>query len=208
MRKAGLILTLLTGLSLSGSAQYLHKLEIDQLPEVTANAGNDTLLCNNHVIMLGGNPTASGGSGNYFYQWSPAQYLDNSTSSNPLCSPESTTTYLLTVTDGNGCSVHRFVRIQVDPCLGIGETPLEKTLIIYPNPASDYLTISGIDPYVTERVQIELINYLGKVIRRLGPEEIMNTASIQIPLDRLERGSYFIRIITEGYAIVKQVEIQ
>ncbi len=45
-------------------------------------------------------PKVTGGDGNYMYQWTPADTLDNAMIENPLASPTEPTTYDLTVTDG------------------------------------------------------------------------------------------------------------
>ncbi len=55
-------------------------------------------------VTIGGNPTASGGQLPYTYLWNPASTLDNSTVANPLANPSGITTYILTVTDNNGCT--------------------------------------------------------------------------------------------------------
>lgn len=75
-----------------------------------AEAGNDTFSCTmNFPLQLGGNPTASGGSGNYQFVWTAFQfdaedYLDNTNSSNPLIINPGydTIIFFLTVTDDAG----------------------------------------------------------------------------------------------------------
>ncbi len=53
-------------------------------------------------------------SSGYFYSWSPPNGLSNTTTSNPIATPTSTTTYYVTVTDINGCgSVVDTIRIVV-----------------------------------------------------------------------------------------------
>lgn len=63
----------------------------------TANAGPD------QSINYGGS-TVINGSGGTTYSWSPATGLDDPTSATPTASPTVTTTYVLTVTDANGCT--------------------------------------------------------------------------------------------------------
>src|SRR5262249_30702607 len=67
------------------------------------DAGADQAICGGSSIMLGGAPTASGGSGSYTYEWSPATGLNDAHIANPTASPSSTTEYTLVVTDSKGC---------------------------------------------------------------------------------------------------------
>ena len=62
-----------------------------------ANAGRDTTIC----IGLS---TRLNGSGGRTYSWSPATFLSATNISNPLCTPDSTTTYILTAIDSAGCT--------------------------------------------------------------------------------------------------------
>ena len=65
-------------------------------PLPTANAGNDTSMCLGSSVQL----FASGG---VAYIWYPSTGLNDSTISNPIASPGTTTTYIVTVYDTNGC---------------------------------------------------------------------------------------------------------
>lgn len=68
--------------------------------QLIVEAGNARTICKNSSIELGGNPTASGGASPYTYSWNPAVNLSDASDSNPLASPEFTTTYTVTVTSG------------------------------------------------------------------------------------------------------------
>ena len=64
-----------------------------------AQAGPDTLSCNNAPVQLGVNPRPT-----YVYSWSPPTGLSNPNISNPIATPSVTTQYVLTVTTaGGGC---------------------------------------------------------------------------------------------------------
>jgi gliding motility-associated-like protein len=63
----------------------------------TANAGLDT------TIDLGF-PVVLSGSGGVNYAWSPSTGLNDAFSATPICTTDSTRTYILTVTDMNGCT--------------------------------------------------------------------------------------------------------
>jgi gliding motility-associated-like protein len=70
-----------------------------------ADAGGDETICEGDDIEIGGNPTASGGSGSgYAYAWGPSTGLSSTTVANPTASPGSSEIYTVTVTDSEGCT--------------------------------------------------------------------------------------------------------
>lgn len=73
----------------------------------SANAGADT------TINYGGSAQLSGSSG-VSYSWTPAGDLDNPTSATPVATPTVTTTFVLTVTDSNGCTATDSMIVFVD----------------------------------------------------------------------------------------------
>lgn len=78
------------------------------------NAGADQNLICRQKIMLGGNPTASGGVAPYTYSWSPATGLDNPSAANPNAAPRSTTLYTVTVTDADNNTATDQVLVTVN----------------------------------------------------------------------------------------------
>lgn len=78
-----------------------------------ADAGLDSLICSGSSMVLGGFPAASGGTPSYNYNWTPTTGLNSSTIPNPVASPTSTTTYLLTVTDTLGDTATAYVVVMV-----------------------------------------------------------------------------------------------
>jgi len=85
----------------------------------TADAGQDHEICIGQSVQIGGNPSASSGTGEntYVYQWTPSTGLSDISAPNPIASPTSTTTYQLVVTDhdGVGCSDTSYVQVIVHP---------------------------------------------------------------------------------------------
>ncbi|MBU1487590.1 PKD domain-containing protein, partial [bacterium] len=75
---------------------------------VTANAGPDDTVCSGDCAALNG--SAAVGDGNYTYLWTPGEMTDQ----NPTVCPTATTTYILTVTDSNGCSNQDQVTVTVN----------------------------------------------------------------------------------------------
>lgn len=73
----------------------------------TANAGAD-------VSIKFGKTTMLLGSGGGTYAWSPSTSLDDATIATPTASPQTTTTYILTVTNSIGCTDSDSVTVTVD----------------------------------------------------------------------------------------------
>ncbi|MDQ3071845.1 MAG: gliding motility-associated C-terminal domain-containing protein [Bacteroidota bacterium] len=89
------------------------KVTVNQLP-LTA-AGQARTICLGDSAQLGGNPTGSGTTTNYFYTWNPSAGLSNSAVANPYAKPAQTTVYSIKVTDENGCSTTDSVKVTVNP---------------------------------------------------------------------------------------------
>ncbi len=82
-----------------GCLDTLYARIIDTLT-VVANAGIDTLSCNQNPVPIGTIPKPG-----LVYSWNPATGLSNPNIANPLASPNTTTTYILTTKhDGGGCT--------------------------------------------------------------------------------------------------------
>ncbi len=80
----------------------------------TANAGSDTTIFYGETALLMG-------SGGVEYSWSPTTGLSDPNSQNPFASPESTTTYTVTVTTAIGCVFTDQVTVTVstDALVGV-----------------------------------------------------------------------------------------
>lgn len=70
---------------------------------------NDTLfVCEGNSISL--NPA---GDDEYLYEWFPVDDLDDSTSDNPSATPDTTTTYIANISDGEMCQIERHITVAV-----------------------------------------------------------------------------------------------
>lgn len=77
---------------------------VNPLPQ--ANAGSDQDICLGNSANL----TATGG---ISYSWTPSNTLDNNNISNPVATPDTTTNYIVMVTDTNSCSQSDTVTVNV-----------------------------------------------------------------------------------------------
>ncbi|MCI0551037.1 MAG: PKD domain-containing protein, partial [Anaerolineae bacterium] len=120
---------------------------VNSLPVV--NAGADAAICLGQSVTLGSNPTATGGSPPYTYNWTPATGLNNATAVNPTATPTATTTYTVQVTDSQGGQATDQVVVTVNP-LPVANAGLDKAtftgqaVVIGGSPAAT----GGTAPYI------------------------------------------------------------
>jgi gliding motility-associated-like protein len=122
------------------------KIYINVSNPISVNAGNDTTITQSDTLTLNG--SGSGGTAS----WMPSNSVFTPTSFTTLASPINTTTYVLTVTDINSCSISDTVIITVDPLKFEGNI----ANIITPNGdgINDIWYIEKIKYYPNNEVQI------------------------------------------------------
>ena len=81
-------------------------------PLPIADAGVDQTICDGQSATIGGSPTGPAGA---TYLWDNGASLSSTSVANPIATPTVTTTYSVTVTDGNSCSAIDQVTITVNP---------------------------------------------------------------------------------------------
>jgi len=81
----------------------------------SAYAGPDAHICYGESVQIGGNPPAAGGTPPYSFYWAPTTGLNNPNAPNPTASPQSTTTYSLTVVDAAFMSASDQMTVFVHP---------------------------------------------------------------------------------------------
>jgi len=99
------VTTTYTVVSSSGTCSAFDNVTINVIPAVSANAGADVALCLGDTLQL----TATGGSS---YTWTPSNNLSATNIANPMAYPGTTTTYMVTVSNG-ACSDMDTVTITI-----------------------------------------------------------------------------------------------
>jgi len=84
--------------------------------------GRPAIACEDKTIVPGGSIRLNVTTGTS-YQWSPAASLDDASSPVPVANPSVTTTYVVTVTDSNGCTSADDVVVIVDAAYTGGIAP-------------------------------------------------------------------------------------
>ena len=111
---------------------------VNPLPIV--DAGLDTISCKADLVNLGGNSTGPLGAD---YLWTPSVNVSDSIIANPTANPFNTTTYLVMVTDTNGCVHYDSTTVNIFSIYTISDTVIceRQSLDLFAGP------ISGISPY-------------------------------------------------------------
>ena len=164
--------------------------------EVYAQAESDT-LCPGESIHL--NAVVSGGNGNFTFDWSPKENLDDFSSMNPVfTAPENGEfTYVVTVSDGeqtNSASVSFFVA----DCLSTDEQP-EMEIGVFPNPSSS--TIQIMLDHECQYVEISMFNNLGQMVKA-----VVNSTDISV--EDLASGVYLVRIDVDGKQFFRKIFVE
>ncbi len=84
---------------------------VDEMPaDLNASYDGKILTCKDNTTRLSV-------AGDYSYQWSPAQYLDNATSATPMATinPPATTTFTVQAKNERGCTAQDTVTVFADP---------------------------------------------------------------------------------------------
>ena len=88
--------------------------------------------------------------------------------------------YRLKTTDKDGrYSYSQWIKVN---------TGTSSSWLIYPNPATDKIYVTGITP--SQNIQRQLINVGGVIIK----QQVINNQTTEIPVSNLASGSYIIRI--------------
>lgn len=174
----------LTVTNSAGSNSSSQTVIVNPLPTATfnvnpANAG-----------QANGSATAipAGGSAPYLVQWATNPSQTGNTANNL-----SAGTYVVTVTDDNGCT--SVFNVIVPGNAGMDENPF--SLSIFPNPASEFLNLN----LVYGNYKIELFDASGKLVY----QSEMNGNTHTISLNTLSAGLYSLRISNDSNQSLRKI---
>lgn len=94
-----------------GNCTATDNVTITALPVPVVDAGADVTIPQGGSVALNSNGIVTP----WDYDWSPTSWLNDPNISNPVATPQESITYIVTVTDANGCSSTDSIRIEVVP---------------------------------------------------------------------------------------------
>jgi hypothetical protein len=130
------------------------------------------------------------------YSWAP----EGGTGGSAVVTPNADVTYTVTVDDGV-CEATGDVSVTM--AVGIEEV-LAESIAVYPNPATDQLTIRAEQALNVE--YISLLDLNGKAVYHLVPTGAFTTASI--PVADLATGMYLLQMNVDGTLTNRKVVVQ
>lgn len=142
---------------------------------------------------------ATGGTGEYSYDWQPADNLDDPTAQNPVftATEAGDVTFNVNVTSG-GEVVTASLTITVIDNVDVEEIAGEK-VSVYPNPSTSIVNINGLSDFAN--LEVKVVNLQGQVVMT-----VVN--SLEINVKDIESGIYFINIDCDGTQIIKRIVVE
>ena len=172
-----------TGLNGGCTGVNTATVTLNALPNVAASA-NDSTICKTEVVNLTG-------VGALTYTWQPGNQNGGIISNSPTV----TTIYTVSGTDANGCVNTSTLLITVLDCGGTGilmNGNESVSLIVYPNPASDNISILFPSSNDAE-VSMDLMDVTGKLIARNSHNFSKTNATFNFDLISVANGIYFLK---------------
>ncbi|GIV30438.1 MAG: hypothetical protein KatS3mg028_1504 [Bacteroidia bacterium] len=120
----------------SNNCSASSQIQVTVYPLPNVNAGSDTSVCKGYQVQLNA-------SGAVNYSWNNSSTLSNPNIPNPFAFPSTTTTYVVTGTDANGCSNSDTVKVTVNPTPKSHFLITDDTVIISINPNVGFLNMSS-----------------------------------------------------------------
>ena len=181
-----------------GWAAHVRCIGVTEPLVVSVQAEHDTICAGEHMNLYA---YASGGEGGYSFNWEdPYGYLDNPNAQNPVVTPTEPGeyNYVVNVYDQMQNWVSTEVTFVVNDCSSVDEIGAAK-VSVFPNPASSVITVNGLDDFAN--LEVKIVNIRGQVVMT-----VVN--SLEINVEDIESGIYFININCDGRQIIRKIVVE
>lgn len=192
-------LMMFAGIAGLAQAQVYVSASVNQPAQLVADAGNDpAAICPGDTVDIGGNPSANGGDGTYNYAWAPTGSLVSGTVANPLAFPSTTTSYVLTVTDGNNCTSIDTIVVEVTVCVGIEDPNAGYAVSVFPNPATTEFKVRVEGMQKAAEASLDIFDITGKNVYSRNLGTLTGEYETAISTTQFSKGSYLVRLTIGG----------
>ncbi len=174
-----------TGTNSCGTITKVIPVSVARTPTISA-VSSSTLSCANHAVVL----TAEASPG-VSYLWNTG-----AATATISVSPNLPATYAVTGTNACGTATAAVLQ-NVSPCTGTEDLKNAPEVVIYPNPAHDYISISIPASFAFVNTTIEVTDALGKVVIKEVLTENVSTLNIS----KFNEGVYFFKVTRNNQAI-------
>jgi Secretion system C-terminal sorting domain len=181
----------------------------NQPAELLADAGVSDTVCVGDTITIGGNPTATGGTSPFTYDWTPSGALTSATDANPGAFPTTTTTYDVDVTDDRGCTASSSVIVISDSCLSSNDQFADgSSWIIYPNPNNGVFAVelSLVKSFKKATITVAAVD--GRVVFSNSHNTPSKSVRQEIKLAGISKGTYVVTVDLDGIRHSRNVIVQ
>jgi len=175
------------------------KLTVNTNPVVDFTASDPVEVTAGVPIILNGNPTGGSGIWTQHLWTGDARFLNNTTIQSPTFISDEVGIYSLTyrVTDNNSCNGEDNLSVVVKVLTGEEVIPgIKGSVSLYPNPSASLIRLR-IGDYDIGDLRYQVIGLTGILFR----EEIVEDKEIDISLEELDPGIYFLRLIDNNKVI-------
>jgi Secretion system C-terminal sorting domain len=154
---------------------------------------------------LAPNTFASGGSGSYTYSWSPTLGLSSPTVPSPMVTFSNLAAqgqYVLTVMDGNGCTITDTVLVNFSTGIKDGHAwALEVKL--FPNPSAGNFQLSLQGQPTAQALRMSVLDAMGRVVLDRELPAFHGRANYDVDLTEAGAGFYLLTLQSGSYRIAR-----
>jgi hypothetical protein len=183
------------------SQETLLDVPFSQPLKLKVDAGDDRELQSGTTLVLGNDLTIQGGTPDFLYGWTDP---DDIVYHSPTVTVTLPGTYYLTVTDAENCTDRDSVNVSA--ATFIPDESESSAIFVFPNPTAGVVHFQLTD--AENPVRIEIITDEGRIILTGLYDPVRPLLSGTLDLTGIDRGIYYVRVMTGTKKYVKPIIIR